>query len=615
MFFIIIIISVTSFAIPVNTHFFPDSKELLDCALRIYKETKSKKLLIQSNNNDELEYLVKRIDTTNTIISNKDLKITDMKYKFDYNIMTIKTFKEFEMNLNIFYRTYSWNSTAKYLLILTQVINVTKIFSLSWNYYLLNIMALKRNTENDNIEMITYFPFNGCGNINYKVIGTCNNNVENMDYFAQKIPLYFNACPVRILSVYFPPFILEPNNSKNLGLEATMVNEIARRINFTPIYLNHKQSSYGFKYAKGVYTKVFNMLYNYEADFVIGNVKLNLSFTDEFDTTLPHLKETVTWHAPVALEVPPWQNLIIVFEYRLWILILFTFQATVFVWWAFGYLTNDEYWKQFMNCFLNAWCSILLGTIKQPSNLKLRILLMSWVIGTIFLNMMYNTMFTSILTNPSYERQISTELEILQSRIQYGFDNLMKGEFNYPEDKIKWKIYNNHITCLQENFMSCMNRTLYNRDFILAKTKKIVSYYLRYIYKYSDGTARIYVFKKDVYKYHIRGLVNQGFPLIERYNQILHRIHSSGLLLKWNVDFGGKPLKIMKNDMTFQTISVTHLTSAVYVFIIGMSCSLIIFMLEIIVHYSLFQILKNKIKLTKEEKKKCSSSKKHINPN
>lgn len=561
---------------------------LYNCAINIFYPLKIQNVLIQTNQMQTITYFAKRLNSSAIMNSRNKFQIIKDKYKFDCIIVIVETIEDFQKEIELFYHSYSYNPQAKLLVVFSGALkNISRIFEISWRIYALNIVLIIQ--EDMKINFYTYFPYanNKCNDTAAHLMGTCDYD-ENLviDYFPNKIPLYLQGCPVRILAIVFEPYVINPHNLKQPGLEVTIFNVIAEKLNVTPIYVKHNYSHLGFKFAKSKYSRIYQMLYKSEGDVILGNVKLNSSFHDEFSTTIPLFSEGVVWFAPISLEIAPWKNFLIGFQLNLWIVLFVTFLILIIAWWIFGIVMKDYFYKKISNCFMIILGVLLFINVSQPKKFQLRILFISWVFSALLVSTTYNTKFTSILTNPYYDDQISNEKEILQSGLEFGFDLMSKDEFKYPNDPVKYKIYENHIVCPHEKATTCINRTIFHRDLIYLKNRKFVLYYLKNFYKIPTGKSVVFPFKEPVYKVKARMLVNQGFPLLGKINDLILRIHRSGLLLKWNRNILS-PQVPRPEEKVAKKITYKHLQGAFFILYFGHFLSSVVFIIEkIIIQYA-----------------------------
>lgn len=557
------------------------STNVYKCVAQIIQQNNMKNILFQSLKLNEIAPFLTNNNFSKIVVnSEKKIEFHGDSFKYYNNVMVINNVTDFEREILLFYRTFSYNPRGKHLIIFMGK-NIDTLFAAAWKFKILNIVVFIE--ENLNVNVYSYFPYteSECENTKPYLLGTCD---QKIDFFSYKRTLDLHKCPVKILTVIYEPYVINPYDMKNPGFEIIMFNEIAKIINFTPIYVKHQYKHLGFKYGRGNYSNMYKMLYNYEGEILIGNIKMNYSFHDEFDTSMPLYREDVKWFAPLASELAPWKNFIIGFQYYLWIGVIIAFFITVFSWWIFGNICKDPYYQKLINCLMNVCASLFNGCVKQPKILQQRFVFIAWVITAFLLSTAYNTKFTSILTNPYYDDQISNEKEITSSGLEFGFDLMSKGEFNFPQDKVRYKIYEKHIICPHEVSTVCLNRTLFNKDLVYAKNKKFVIYYLKHFYKFADTKSKIYMFKKSIYNYDSRILMNQGYPLLHRINDLVLRIHCSGLLIKWNR--GILPIPLTNTEETIvKKISLTHLRVSFLMLFFGYFLGSVIFLIELLIHY------------------------------
>ncbi|GLV43733.1 Ionotropic receptor 60a [Carabus blaptoides fortunei] len=437
-------------------------------------------------------------------------------------------------------------------------------------------------TENSTINFYTYFPYaeEQCGNVKPKLLGSCDSSLPMLNLYPPKVPMNFHGCQIRLLAFYYQPYVINPYSSKNPGLEVVMMNEFGKAMNFTPIYVNHKLTHTGYKFARGVYSELYRMLYNYEGEIMFGSLKVNSTFNEEFDSSYTHMRDDICWYAPKAHEVAPWKHLLIVFQKHVWFILLCVMCVTALFWRLMSYVVDQYYYNQTLHCLTNVWYSLLLGSVRQPRGSSMRLTFISWVMGTFLISTMYQTMFTSILTNPVYGKQISNMEEMLESHIDYGFDSLAAGEFKFPQDKTLWTIYNNYIPCPFHLAVSCINRTIVAKNFVLAKNRKNMAYFLKHNYSYLGGRSAVYEF--EAYKYYLRVMVNQGFPLLESLNTFIRRIQNCGLFMKWNSDLIESLHLKLQDKGKVKQLTVEHLQAAFYILAFGCVIGFIVFIIELL---------------------------------
>lgn len=161
--------------------------------------------------------------------------------------------------------------------------------------------------------------------------GPCTDNAI-IDYFPIKVPNDLQNCEVKMLACEIPPYVIdinEINDPRKAGIEVKTIHTVAERMKFNAVYSKEKYSHWGFKYPNGTYTYMVKRLKEKHVDIIYGMATGNDSLIYEFDCTIFHLIDAITWFVPVASQIPHWKHITMIFKFMVWLFILSLFIVSI----------------------------------------------------------------------------------------------------------------------------------------------------------------------------------------------------------------------------------------------------------------------------------------------
>lgn len=533
-------------------------------------------LLIISEMNYYLD-LLKHVKSTVTMFNIKFENIY-LKLKYDMIVIITQKFENFKFMLRTLKKNINWNPRARFLIGYVGSENITIFFELSWSYFVLNINLISNNGS-----IYTYFPYNNglCGNIiKSEYLLTCD--VNNLAPYFSKIPSNLYGCEFRIMPYPMIPYIMNisaPKTEPNLaGLEVTIMDTLAKKINFSVVYIPCFHNLWGYKDSSGVYTMMFGSLYNNETDIIMGMTYANASHVVDFDGSYIYLQDFPEWWVPTAMPAAQWKNLTAIFDARVWLVMFVAFFINSLMWWIFGRKNESTNFNDLTLCFMNSLYTLLQGSIKHPRTLKLRIIFICWLVTCLLIFAAHQSSLVSILTTPIFDHQISTVEELLQSSLPFGFYLSAALAFEEKNNWIAEQILKKHEICPLSLY--CLNRTAYDRNFAFLRNGRNAKYFIPRLYTFPNGRSMITGLDIRGPGIWVRLHTAKGLPILEKLNHYLMLLQSNGLIAKWDLDTNFKALKL-ENDDSHQPLNVYHLQAAFLIFVFGATLSAFIFLLEI----------------------------------
>jgi hypothetical protein len=183
--------------------------------------------------------------------------------------------------------------------------------------------------------------------------------------------------------------------------------------------------------------------------------------------------------------------------------------------------------------------------------------------------------------------------KLLHSQMPYGYTTRMKRWYTTAEDAESKTILENGIEC--PSLDDCLKRIISTQDFALCGGG-VHLLYLSYkeIYSYS-GRPKFIPFKDDGLSFLTTMFFRSGSPLWESFNRIIYRLVESGIVQKFWDDIkqqhiGQKEKGVHKDgDKDAQdggpdvvVLTLDHLEGAFIFLLLGLACSLTVFIIELL---------------------------------
>lgn len=305
----------------------------------------------------------------------------------------------------------------------------------------------------------------------------------------------------------------------------------------------------------------------------------NTSENTEFDGSTTYMMDSVEWFAPKARPIAVWLNMAYIFPVQLWIMLLLTIISVLFIW-----ITLEHNFHQTSPIYIGF---MILGSFLGNSfpNIKiLRAFLMVWLFLTLMFNSFYQSNLISILTSPIYEEQIDNIYSARDKGFKYGyFVTLRSAVIADLTQKMRKSILDNEVLCPLTP--ECVNRTAFDRDIIIAKGKRLTQYLMpRYYRNLKTGKDLLFQFEnKEVLYYPVQALMVKGFPLFDKFNQVVGRLLNAGLVEKISADYDR--VIISKADTTGESddlkLTVAHLGIPFVILGLGYIIALMAFLCEL----------------------------------
>lgn len=506
----------------------------------------------------------------NILVLNKKL-ITNRK---DKDFLCVVFYKDLNFTLENITNLSSWNSRAIYIVVKNQKGNFKNIFETLWKHNLLYTAVIFLNSTKSKIYKATPFNGNMCGKYQ---------NFSSVKYH-EKInfttPKNLSGCEIKafVMSklLLFMPYVNDANATeqgifqKNLKFICDSLN---LKINFQDAGLKLEKKMQRNK-------KDFQKI----NDDILLIILLRLQrFYELYDLTDIYFFDDYNWIVRKSSKLPNFKVLLSVFSSKLWILLAVTFLCCLFI---YCILTNVNSFEKFFEINL-----ILLRYVFGTSiniffrGTSMKMFIIFYLFYSMNISILFQSKLSSMMTNPGYERGISSFEEMADSNlipILYSFYRNAYEKLNYSYTR---KIYDKSVA-VSETFEERLQKVIDGR-------------YTTVVYKHSvlyrpDYLKKIKFIGSD-FLMNMEACFNlkKDSPFLDSFNFYIRKIHESGFNHKWMNDIIW--MKFIRDGKETKVLTLEHVEGAFKILYVGISFGLVCFVIENLSYFFLnsSKIIKN----------------------
>ncbi|CRK87192.1 CLUMA_CG000997, isoform A [Clunio marinus] len=470
-----------------------------------------------------------------------------------------------------------------YYVIILEIKNrksLKNIFKVFWKNFFFNINVLGKEKVLQNISLFTFLPFNGaiCGDVSPVIINEFNENYNDWstnEYFPKKLK-NLNQCPIRIGSHSNPPAVIDRNESSVNTYGGNMIDFVRMLSSVLNFKIDFHLYSVGAgAFANGTATGLMEKAYSNDVDLIIGLLSLQ-------QIRMEYLSETrAFYHDDIILVVPPpplipsIRKLFMPLDFYCWVALLLILLISSIILTILKILPKSYHnlviGENIKNQYLNI-LEVLFGESQKKLPVKNfpRFILMSFMVFCLIMRTCYTGSLFNILKNDISSKKIKSIEELNQMDYKFIiYDTLaarlndkkfMKREvISYSkveeycrmtlDPSFKGAVFGYHSTISYQNLL---NRKEYSVNILQEPlvSNQIVSYFTK------------------------------NFYMVNEFNEKISQFKASGLINFWISKYFNEDGEI-DQDMA-SSITLKHFSGIFTIYIYGLICSLIAFIIELI---------------------------------
>lgn len=462
--------------------------------------------------------------------------------------------------------------------------SIVRIFNELRKHRVFNAFVITTNDLLNSVKSFTWLPYNSgvCGvkcESLYELDYCTDEKIKQINPYMVKIPTNLNKCPIKAAAIISEPYVLPPEYENGTeifkkGIEIKLLKVLAELSNAT---LDIKPF--------GTYTSGKDMdelgLYmdNEEYDVILGNLfpGFFLEVQSKVEALRYDFQERITWCVPKAEPLGYLINLVYIFRFEAWIVIvLMTIVISALI--VYFDYRNGNFLK--INFFLNFFIvfAMLAGCIARidPKELSFRMIMSGWLMSAIITNVIVQSSSQSSLIQPRLQKQINTVQDVVSS-LKIGGHSLHVNSFDIRiKEEMEFRC--KYLTCAP--ITPCIERVTEEGDFGVLVPLRYIDYYIHREKK--KNLPGMYCLRRNVLRtYNPSLMIWRYYPFREQLQLILKRIFESGLVFKWSSDVLPRypPAKRVGG---YKVLKIKHLIGVFNMLFFFWGLSTVVFMMEVV---------------------------------
>jgi hypothetical protein len=421
--------------------------------------------------------------------------------------------------------------------------------------------------------------------------GVITNPLTNFNQFPLKVSI-FEQFPIATRKL---PRMLRNNPIyKNLtwskgfgGFDGLVLGTLAEHLNFDMVpFGTTTEANYGVAFANGTTTGSLHDVIHRKVVYS-ANTRTIINAPAGIEFTIPYVTNEFCVVVPKALKLPNWAILLKCFDQLSWTSIALTVATSGIFWHLVG--PSTDFVKQSWQIF-----SILIGipTEVVPVLHQAFFLVGCMIFNLVILGTIQGVLFTSF-TKTIYYKDVSTFEEVVQLGLPMATSRYT---FMYKDSDIMKRLKTKEV-----DPNDIFDLVAFQRNIITLDTKLFLMIITKSKYVDDDGQPLLHVVNECVSTFKVATTVPKGSAFLNVFDNIIIKLHESGLTWKWFNDMldsivAEKMISISKKRKSLKSFSLHDTESAFYIIILGLGCSVVVFLGEIL-HKTFKKKLPQKYKL------------------
>ena len=366
---------------------------------------------------------------------------------------------------------------------------------------------------------------------------------KNTNLYPSKIPNNFQKCVIKTASFGINPFvILTSTKTKEDGttvydIRGLMVEFFLlsiTKMNMTVVFLQ-PSLELSFEAIMREATQLTDGI----ADVVVGTVPLlPITVSGMTEPSIPYISGAVKWFVPCPKPISRVDRFLTVFDASVWLTMIIVFVLTsALFWFSNNYLDrmvqiDSKNLQTIPKCMYIAW-SIFIGVSvpEMPRSWKLRIFFLIYVCYCFAIGTVFQAFFVSYLVEPGYGEKFETFQELLDSSVNYGYNDAFDFGVRTMEyrDHLKFPLPR-RVDCV--DLKICLMRMMTDGDLATISNPEYTKYLSNELGYQGEMNSPCSLDENFIYV-SLGSVFSKGNPLVKQFNTILRRVLEAGIAYRY----------------------------------------------------------------------------------
>ncbi|KAM3967368.1 LOW QUALITY PROTEIN: uncharacterized protein ACR2FA_011716 [Aphomia sociella] len=479
---------------------------------------------------------------------------------------------------------HQFDNTGKYIIICGSNIHPncdeTEAAKFLWNHKIVNVVFLKRHSNDKEISGYAYYPFDkDCHSMRpgrLDILNTCLNINETKcsDIFPVKMT-NLHKCPI-IVSTFQQTSYMIIEDGKPKGADGDLLHLIADGINaslkiMTPL----RGKDWGRLDEEGKWTGSLADVYDDFANFSMTSAALTLSRYSHFQISIDYYSSKIVWITHPAFMMPSSLKLLYPFQLSTQIAVVISFIFVVICAVMQNQCRNRlnpsiKLGEPQSSIIFYSWMICMgLPTPKLPRNWRTLGIALHWIWYCFFIRTLYQVCLIAVLQNNYYFPEFESIEDAYEAQYRFGGGGGLKDYYmDYPLVYNRWELINN------SDLLPTLYKISEGLHFVLAVNMEIITTFIR------KHNLQAHILPHRLISSPTVLFFKKFSPLVNPINGVLRQLIESGFAEKAYTD--NTNLKVMpKSKDAYQPIHFHHYAGCYLILIIGWVSSTVLFIIEL----------------------------------
>ncbi|PSN55683.1 Ionotropic receptor 452 [Blattella germanica] len=554
-----------------------------------YREYESQSYI--SNNNSHVDFLVQslhqRIDNSLVMLdyhNNPETLLRKVKLGSYILILSGEVSLYFDLGFEVIWKIYEvagHMSPSGRLLIATtgspdkeRIILIPKLLQVIWDVLEISeailLLPRIRSNNDDVIEVYKWLPEDQDDPcfllLNRFVvldiwIMKVNEFIAGTTLFENKLITDMKNCKLNLTLRHYPPFVAM-NDRYMLGPLVDLLFILFHTLKIR-LYLNQP----------GV-----EQVANFELPVGVTNVtNKELDINQECVAIYPYFIQHLKWVVPAGAPVPRWKSLIKIFNPLMWLCVVTTFIIGSTTSWLL--LNQSQQSLTYISALLDTLLTyVVVGISDRYKGTVATTFFLLWLFYCLIINTAYQSALISFLNDPGQEQPIKTIEELHKSGLHLM--SMIFNAFVVESENIEETSHFDECSFM----IPCLKLIAQNGDTALLDDEVLLRLVVNKYFDTETNRHLLHTIEENAYTFYFTiAVYSHGCLIFKRMEQLMHRMWSAGLIIKYLNGFNEVQRIIyygVLNDDPF-VITLSHLQGAFYFLTCGLFVSIIVFLIEI----------------------------------
>ncbi|KAL7638062.1 UNVERIFIED_CONTAM: hypothetical protein RMT77_011687 [Armadillidium vulgare] len=386
-----------------------------------------------------------------------------------------------------------------------------------------------------------------------------------------------------------PPFLYWVNTSECIGTNIEILHIISKSLNFRFSVQNNTEDGFWAGIENNTFKGIYRDIYHNNKSMIINFLRMQYYEQPYFDSSFPYKYTGAGFLCKITGLTPIWKKIFMPFSFNLWSLLLSTIIILIpihFFLIKVGYTCANN--SRLSTSFLVVFGIVFRQTVDVTNRSIWYLLhLTVWLIGSFVIMSAYSGNLISFMTFPGFQSRIETIKEVANSNLRVGFVN-----YGVP-------LKRDFLASPIEDIQILGKKLVYytNTESGLARAVELVKNnyhvlvdgydYLNYLQITFNISEETYLLKEQILKGYLSFYFKKHSPLTHPVSTKLTRLIETGIYSRIYEKHASKMKKAQRNYKKIkdkQQLKIAHLQTAFYLLFLGSFISMVIFMMEIIIH-------------------------------